>query len=236
MENTYVYRIMPMDSFVYIHGFNSGAESRSGRLLEQLLQQPIIRPQCDYSLPFVQCLSDIRRQILEKIDPKIDRICLMGSSLGGFFALNLRHPAICHVVAWNPVIYPAVQLERFIGKNTRFTDGIAWDFSHEILLSYAAAPDPRPWHNTIWQEECRIAVDSAGDVEKACGMTPVQCDASKIPARDIFLGTHDELLNSQLARAYWNGVARLYDIDSGHSIVDYWHAAWLLKSDMVFEM
>ena len=206
-----------MDRFAYIHGFNSGAESRSGKLLQELLRRPVIRPQCDYSLPYAQCLADIRRQIAEQLGSG-DRVCLMGSSLGGFYALNLRHPAICHVVAWNPVIYPAVQLGPLAGRNTRFTDGAEWEFTRDALLSYAAAPDPRPWRNSVWQEERRLA---------AGGAAP--------PPRDIFLGTHDELLSSPLARAYWQGAAVLHDIDSGHSIADYGHAAAVLKSGLALE-
>ena len=214
-----------MDRFVYIHGFNSGAESRSGRLLEQLLQQPVIRPQCDYSLPFAQCLDDMRRQISRQVSPN-DRVCLMGSSLGGFYALHLRGPAICHVVAWNPVIYPAVQLEPFTGRNSRFTDGGEWEFTRRALLSYAGAPDPRPWHNSVWQEEH----DRDGG---SGGRTAAQCRGAAPPPRDIFLGTHDELLSSPLARAYWQGAATLHDIDAGHSIADYSHAADVLKRGSV---
>ena len=209
-----------MDRFVYIHGFNSGAESRSGRLLEQLHQQPVIRPQCNYSLPFAQCLDDMRRQISRQVSPS-DRVCLMGSSLGGFYALNLRGPAICHVVAWNPVIYPAVQLEPFTGRNTYpMPAGRSPKITRRTLLSYAGAPDPRPWHNRVWREEQARDGGSGGRTAAP-------------PPRDIYLGTHDELLNSPLARAYWQGAATLHDIDAGHSIADYSPAADVLKRGSV---
>ena len=244
-----------MDRFVYLHGFNSGPGNRSGNELEQRLQQPIIRPQCDYSLPYAECLADIRRKILEKINPRIDRVCLMGTSLGGFYSLNLRLPCLCHVMAWNPVIYPAAQVAHFTGKNTRFTDGVEWEFSREALLSYAGAPDPRPWLNAVWQEERRLAAEReekeapflalqgggritlapSADASDIAGLTPGQIEAATPPQRDIFFGTHDELLNSELGKAYWKGYATLHDIDSGHSIEDFSHAEGLLTKGLVLE-
>ena len=130
-----------MDRFVYIHGLGSGASSRSGRELAGLLGTDVICPEYDYARPFSECLSSLRRQIIESVDERNDRLCVMGSSLGGFYALQLRHPAIVHVVAWNPVIFPAMQLEQFLGMNTRFFDGTPWEFTRETLLSYAQAPE-----------------------------------------------------------------------------------------------
>ncbi len=239
-----------MDRFVYIHGFNSGAESRSGRALESLLDQPLICPHCDYSLPFEKCLSALRQQILRSINTAADRICLMGCSLGGFYALHLRHHAICHVVAWNPVIFPAIQLENFVGTNTRFTDGEEWEFTDEALYSYAVAPDPRPWHNGMWLEERRLALQGKEGEKASLSFSGGQRvtlslseglgvrlplgerEARAEPQRDIFLGTRDELINHRLTRVYWNGWAELHSIDCGHQIADYSHAAALLKKGM----
>ena len=242
-----------MDRFVYIHGFNSGAQSRSGRELERVLGQPVICPQCDYSLPFEKCISGLRQQIVESINANIDCICLMGCSLGGFYALHMRHPAICHIVAWNPVVFPAMQLKDFVGTQTRFTDGEEWEFTDEALYSYAAAPDPRPWLNEVWLEEQRLVQHSwekeksslsLGGVGRAVfsptegagekgGLSPAEREAHFEPRRDIFLGTRDELINHRLTRAYWQGWANLHSIDSGHQIEDYSHAAELLKKGML---
>lgn len=62
----------------------------------------------------------------------------MGSSLGGFYALELRHSFIIHAVSWNPVVFPAMQLEQFLGHNVRFSDGQAWELragSYAFLCS-----------------------------------------------------------------------------------------------------
>ena len=247
-----------MDRFVYIHGFNSGKNSHSGLGLSEVLGQSVICPEYDYSKSFSECLLSIRQQIAEAIDEQNDRLTIMGSSLGGFFALQLRHPAIMHTVAWNPVIYPAIQLEQFLGTNTRFSDGAEWEFTREALLSYAQAPDPRPWRNEMWAREQRRSKYEAdlsqphfelggrgftppagdrGECLKGASSagSPAEREAKRLPRRDIFLASRDELLDSRLARAFWQGHADLHSIESGHQIFDYSHAAEVLKSGTLLE-
>lgn len=192
--------------YVYIHGFNSGRQSRSARELGEILKKEIFRPECDYSLPFADCLASLVEQIKASGEPPYT---IMGSSLGGFFALQLRFAGIARIVAWNPVIFPAIQLQRFVGRNVRFTDNVEWQFSRETALSYAIAPDPRMWRNFYWQE-----LDMGGD---------------GIPPRDIVLGDRDEILDSELAACYWRGHACLHGIGSGHRVEDYRHVLDILK-------
>lgn len=196
-----------MDRFAYIHGFNSGRNSRSPRLLEKIVGSPIICPEYDYSAPYSECIKSLEHQIFDTLEPR-DRLVLMGCSLGGFYALQLRHPSVMHVLAWNPAVYPAVQLRQFLGKNTRFSDGTDWIFTEEACRSYAKAPDPRRWD---------LRMHGHGPSADAGGMA----SASTVPPRNIFLGDSDEVLDSALAKAFWEGHAEVRDIHSGHSIEDY---------------
>ena len=239
-----------MDRFIYIHGFNSSAKSRSGQALTTLLDRPVICLEYDYSRPFAECFASLRRQMLDAIDETNDRVCIMGSSLGGFYALSMRHPSIIHAVAWNPVVFPAVQMAQFLGRNTRFADGSTWEFTRDVMLSYAQAPDPRPWRNETWAREERKArhireghlpfMDFGGgrgfcfcpgEGERTLETTPAALDAARSPKRDIFLGDNDEVLDSGLTRAFWQGAATLHDIRSGHQIMDYGHALDTLTQD-----
>ena len=242
-----------MDRFVYIHGFNSGRNSRSGHELSQLLGVPVCCPEYDYARSFAECFESLRQQIAAFIGARNDRLTVMGSSLGGFFALQLRHPSIIHAVAWNPVVFPAMQLEQFLGPNTRFSDGIDWEFTRESLLSYAQAPDPRLWQNALWAYE-RNAAGEAGEAQghlftpeaygsvlsawSERGLSAADIsgagESERVPRRDIFLADHDELLDSRLTRAFWQGAATLHDIVSGHQIMDYGHAVSLLTEGKSF--
>lgn len=108
--------------YFYIHGFNSGPQSRSGSALERLLEMPVIRCHNDYSQPFLDCLEKLGNFILDKSGG--EEVCVLGTSLGGFYALQLRLSCIAKICAWNPVIFPALQAAQFVGENTRFTDGV----------------------------------------------------------------------------------------------------------------
>lgn len=195
--------------YIYIHGFNSGPESRSGKLLHELLKAPVFCPRNDYSLPFEECLGHLEHQIATHAGN--EQICIMGTSLGGFYALQLRLANIIKVAAWNPVIFPALQLAQFLGENTRFTDGQKWQFGREAQLSYARALDPRVWENMAWK------------------MRFINNDAAS-PERKIFLGSQDKVLDHELSYAYWQGYAPLEIIESEHSIASFDHAKEYLQS------
>lgn len=186
--------------YVYIHGFNSGASSRSGKMLAEVLGVPVFCPAYDYSRPFEQCWQSLIEQIMDAA--REEDITLLGSSLGGFYAMQLRLPNIRRVMAWNPVIFPAIQLAPFLGRNTRFSDGMEWDFDADILYSYAKAPDAREWLNHYGRS--------------------LVCDTPR-PPRVVILGASDEVLDMRLAWHYWQGSARLACIPSGHRIDDYRH-------------
>lgn len=202
-------REMKMPDYVYIHGFNSGSQSRSGKELQRIIGAPVYCPQNDYSRPFAECLENLGRQIAANTNPADGQICVMGTSLGGFYALQLRLPEIGRVIAWNPVIYPAVQLKQFIGKNVRFTDNVEWNFSREACLSYAAAADAREWGNFYLAAHPLLA----------CAK----------PTRYVVLGIHDELLDAELARTHWQNHASLLEIDSGHHVENFGHVLALLE-------
>lgn len=196
-----------MPFYVYIHGFNSGKGSRSGKALEKVLGKAVFCPVNDYSRPFSECITSLSEQISQNCPASAAHLYLMGTSLGGFYALQLRSPMPTKVIAWNPVIYPAMQLAQFVGKNIRFTDNQEWDFPETSLLSYATAPDPREWENFYFHE-----LESAENTS-----------LGRVPPRVVFIGVHDELLNPHLGRAYWQGHARLLDLDAGHHIENFEH-------------
>ena len=238
-----------MDRFVYIHGMGSGAQSRSGRELAEKLGVPVICPEYDYARPFTECFFSLRRQIIEAVDEENDRLCVMGSSLGGFYALQLRHPAIVHVAVWNPVVFPTLQLERFLGENVRFADGSSWELTRETLLSYAQAPDPRPWKNEMWAREERREQEREESAMPFIRLGGRRCalggegkergrfaqEQMSLPRRDIFLGKSDDILDPVLSRTFWQGGAELHDIASGHQIMDYSHAVDILKRGKMLE-
>lgn len=170
----------------------------------------------DYSLGFGDVLHNLAVAVCQNVEQRDGQICLLGTSLGAFYASQLRLPNIGRLIIWNPVIYPALQLARFIGENTRFTDGVKWHFSEDACLSYAQAPDPREWRNSL-------ARKLEGDDAMAWQA------ASNDPMRIIVLGVHDELLDYRLADQYWRGHGKVRHIESGHRIENFDHVLELLE-------
>lgn len=185
--------------YIYIHGFNSGPQSRSGAALEQLLGKPVLRAHNDYSQTFHECMAGLERFVATNVPPD-EQITLIGTSLGAFYALQMRLPGIARVAAFNPVIYPAVQLAKFLGENCRFTDGQTWHFGADALHSYAEAADSRVWHNFYQQ---------------------ANYPESHKPERKIWLGSRDDVLDHETGLFYWKDHAPVSIIDSGHSIADF---------------
>lgn len=149
----------------------------------------------------IRDLSESASRLLKRgwLELGADDIGLVGVSLGGFYAAQLRVPGIKEIRVFNPVVYPALQLEPFLGENARFYDGEKWVFTREVLYSYAEAPDPRVWRNSFWRKY------EPGEPEE----------------RRVFLGDRDEILDGALAYRYWSGAAETRFISSGHSVEDF---------------
>lgn len=192
-----------MGKSIYIHGFNGHCEGKTGQLLAAATGQPITCLGCDYSRPFAECLAELEKGARALAEGQA--INVFALSLGAFYALQLRQVAISRIIVWNPVILPTIQLAQFLGRNIRFFDGKEWEFTREALYSYATAPDPRHWNNFYCER-----------LEKA--------DRAGAPAsRHIVLGDHDELLDVELAKRYWQDHATLAMIHAGHDVEDFSH-------------
>ena len=131
-----------MNHIMYIHGFNSGAQSRSARLLAETLNCKVSLLLYDCAQDFITCQQSLITQIRTIATPQ-HRVCLIGSSLGGFYALQMTLPIIAHCIAFNPLTQPEKQLEPMLGENINFSTGERWLFSSQALESYANAIDSR---------------------------------------------------------------------------------------------
>ena len=124
--------------FAYIHGFNSDKSSRSYKELNFLLGN-VLDFHYSYIQPAPLALKEIENKLLSALSAN-KNIALIGSSLGGFFALFLAHKYSLPCTAFNPVTFPHEQLAPFTGKNYNFYTNKEWDFTQELLLSYKELP------------------------------------------------------------------------------------------------
>lgn len=69
---------------------------------------------CPQLPPSPAAAMAVAREAIAGIDPA--KLALVGSSLGGFYATVLAEQTDCRAVLINPAVYPARDLEKYIGE------------------------------------------------------------------------------------------------------------------------
>ena len=103
---------------IYLHGFRSSPQSFKARLLASHLAK--LERSDEWCCPALD-VSPSRAivqltSILEGADPT--RVCLVGSSLGGYYATWLAEKTGCKAVLLNPAITPQKDLQKHLGEQT----------------------------------------------------------------------------------------------------------------------
>jgi predicted esterase YcpF (UPF0227 family) len=121
---------------VYLHGFNSSPQSGKAQYLQQYLDErgrgaEFVCPQLPHRPePAVALVeAEMARQ------PK-ERITLIGSSLGGFYATWLAEKHGVRAVLINPAIDPHVGLRAYLGPQQDFHGGESYELTEEHLRQW----------------------------------------------------------------------------------------------------
>ena len=123
---------------IYIHGFGSSGEASKAKLLRAYCHENNIR----FIAPSLPTIPDLALSTLsELIESYQDNepVYLMGSSLGGYYALYLSDKYNLKAVLINPAVNAPETLERALGHGVNYYDNSSyeWNESHlEILESY----------------------------------------------------------------------------------------------------
>ena len=118
---------------VYLHGFRSSPQSRKAQLLRDLLQQRGLADQ--YVCPALPASPRAASQLAfdaARAKPP-DRVALIGSSLGGYYATWVAEKLGCRAVLLNPAIDPARDLQTHIGRQPVFFSDAEIDFRPEYI-------------------------------------------------------------------------------------------------------
>ena len=113
---------MTTTHLLYLHGFRSSPRSAKARLVQQrmavqhpdvTLWTPQLPPSPREAMTLVmQGIADWPR----------DRMAVIGSSLGGFYATWVAEQTGCRVALLNPAVEPARDLAKYIGEQTGWHD------------------------------------------------------------------------------------------------------------------
>lgn len=128
--------------FFYVHGFNSVGQCRSAQELSRVLQSEVVSVSYDCSWHFDKILNYLCEEA-KNVLPKNESLFVLGSSLGGFYALHMGNKLCCPCVAFNPVTLPQTQMLPLVGFTSNYYTKKEWEFTLDTLNSYTMAPDPR---------------------------------------------------------------------------------------------
>lgn len=128
---------------LYIHGFGSSGHGHKAMVLrEQMKDSGFIAPTL-HSVPelAVSTLCDII-EALQKHEP----LYLIGSSLGGYYAIHLAEKYDLPAVLINPAIKPYELLHRALGHPNNYYDlsTYEWRETHLQMLKHFEVTDPDP--------------------------------------------------------------------------------------------
>jgi uncharacterized protein len=113
---------MPTTHLLYLHGFRSSPLSVKAKKMAAVVKQchPAVRWWCPQLPPSpLEAMALIINGIAGwPQEPGFERMAVVGSSLGGFYATAVAERLGCAAVLLNPAVDPARDLTRHIGEQT----------------------------------------------------------------------------------------------------------------------
>ena len=125
-----------MTLLVYLHGFNSSAQSHKARFLEEYLaQRGLSHHYACPSLPHrpVQAIAMAEAAMAGRSGAEV---CFVGSSLGGFYATHLAQKHHARAVLINPAIDPHLGLRAYLGPQSNLYTGESYQLTEEHLREW----------------------------------------------------------------------------------------------------
>lgn len=113
---------MAISHLVYLHGFRSSPQSTKARMVAARVAQrhPAVTWWCPQLPPSPR---DAMAMVMDGIAawPR-ERMAVVGSSLGGFYAAHVAQATGCRAVLLNPAVDPARDLAKYVGEQSAWHD------------------------------------------------------------------------------------------------------------------
>jgi predicted esterase YcpF (UPF0227 family) len=124
-------------TLLYLHGFRSSPKSFKARVVHRRMAQlgraqQLICPQLPASPKAAMEL------VLGLAERHRDRLAIVGSSLGGFYATWLAERFGCRAVLINPAVDPLKDLDKHVGVTTAWHSDEPFEFRREYIAELAA--------------------------------------------------------------------------------------------------
>jgi predicted esterase YcpF (UPF0227 family) len=137
---------------LYLHGFRSSPNSAKARKMADIVQN--LRPGVTWWCPQLPASP---RQAIETVLQGVsawprERMAIVGSSLGGFYAAWLAQQLDCPAVLLNPAVHPARDLAGYIGEHPAWHDPaqkVFFEAAHVQELAELEAQAPSAQARTL---------------------------------------------------------------------------------------
>lgn len=126
---------------VYLHGFNSSAQSTKAQLTSRYLHEQGLG--ADYACPNLPPLAGDAVGEIERLVRGKTGICYVGSSLGGFYATHMVEKHGGRAVLVNPAIDPHVGLRAYLGPQQNYHKDEPYVLTEAHLREWQSLYAPR---------------------------------------------------------------------------------------------
>jgi predicted esterase YcpF (UPF0227 family) len=122
-----------MPTILYLHGFRSSPQSFKARMIGDRLTELCWggRYQCPQLPASPREAIALASTIAAASAP--EKLALIGSSLGGYYATWLAEKIGCRAVLLNPAVKPPRDLESYVGVTTAYHSDERFDFKREYI-------------------------------------------------------------------------------------------------------
>ena len=141
-------------TLVYLHGFRSSAQSAKARVFVRAVaaMPQMTRPRLhvpDLPSDPAEAVAGVAAWIERAMSGRdaVERLTLVGSSLGGFYATHLAERFGARAALINPTVHPWDDLGAYVGVQTNLHTGAAFDVTGahlDALRAQAVAHVTRP--------------------------------------------------------------------------------------------
>jgi uncharacterized protein len=118
---------------LYLHGFRSSPLSFKARMIAE--RMAALGHEAEFLCPQLSASPreaiDLAAGLAAGIAP--ERLTLVGSSLGGYYATFLAERLGCRAVLLNPAVKPPRELEKYVGVTTTFHSNERFEFKAEYV-------------------------------------------------------------------------------------------------------
>jgi len=118
---------------LYLHGFRSSPKSMKARLVgERMAQLGLAK---DIACPQLPASPKEAMELALRLVDGVpaDKLAIIGSSLGGYYATWLAERIGCRAVLLNPAIVPLKDLEKHVGVTTQYHSDEPFEFKHSYI-------------------------------------------------------------------------------------------------------